>query len=367
MEDDRSCGLDIEGLKGRNGPTARKKTAFRARALRNLLKMGHCAPSVMKTMLDICGSGEGWPVKLAGGLPGGIGNTGFECGGITSPLILFGLRHGLTDLRDGLPLVFYLGHDHLRRFLDRNRTPFCREIRGDNYRLTRCMRAVCYAPEIAASAFAREDTSAIEGERREAYSLLYAYMAGEGFHCSQQVLRGLSAVVPESGELLDATSGYLGGTLMTGMTCSAYTAGVMALGLSRCEFEDSFLRVMRMIVLMKTGGDAFADHINKFSKVMNLGDRLAQWFIGEFGSTQCQTLTGCDFSSPAAVGRYIETGGLVRCRAIAEKVTDKVLSMSPIGPAASRQESGKVRFLNYILRSGVCHKHKCNEVFSCLI
>jgi hypothetical protein len=158
-------------------------------------------------------------------------------------------------------------------------------------------------------------------------------MAVEGFHCSHQVLQRLSPVIPVSRELLDATSGYMGGTMFAGMTCSAYAAGVMALGLRMCEFEDSFPRVLRMIVLMKTGGDAFADPINKFNKVMNLGNRLGQWFIEEFGSTQCQALTGCDFSSRESVRRYIETEGLERCRKIADKVADQVLRFSRLaGP-----------------------------------
>ena len=153
-------------------------------------------------------------------------------------------------------------------------------------------------------------------------------MAAGGFHCSYQVLRRLSPVIPVSRELLDATSGYVGGTMFTGMTCSAYAAGVMALGLRMCEIEDSFPRVVRMIVLMKTGGEAFADPINKFNKVMNLGNRLGQWFIEEFGSTQCQAITECDFSSPAAARRYIGADGLARCRDIADKVANQVLRLS---------------------------------------
>ncbi len=95
-----------------------------------MLRMGHCAPTVMKSMLEISGSEEEWPIEAAAGLPGGIGDTGFECGGITSPLLFFGLRHGLRDPRNGLPLVFYKGHEHIRQFVDRNGTPFCREIRA---------------------------------------------------------------------------------------------------------------------------------------------------------------------------------------------------------------------------------------------
>lgn len=40
---------------------------------------------------------------MTAGLPGGIGNTGFECGGITSPLIQLGLEYGLSAKDDGLP------------------------------------------------------------------------------------------------------------------------------------------------------------------------------------------------------------------------------------------------------------------------
>ena len=51
-------------------------------ALANLLRMGHCAPTVMKTILDISPAEKEWLVRLSAGMPGGIGNTGFECGGV---------------------------------------------------------------------------------------------------------------------------------------------------------------------------------------------------------------------------------------------------------------------------------------------
>jgi hypothetical protein len=64
--------------------------------LSNLLRMGHCAPTIMQTMLDVSETDAQWLVKLTAGLPGGIGNTGGECGGVTAPLVLLGLRHGLA-------------------------------------------------------------------------------------------------------------------------------------------------------------------------------------------------------------------------------------------------------------------------------
>jgi hypothetical protein len=59
--------------------------------------------------------------------------------------------------------------------------------------------------------------------------------------------------------LVDAVSGFIGGTVFTGRTCSALTAGVVALGAVLGTLERSRLRVLRMIGLMAVGGDAFAD------------------------------------------------------------------------------------------------------------
>ena len=66
----------------------------------------------MQTLLDLGNTKEEWLVRMTAGLPGGIGNTGFECGGITAPLIQLGLEHGLSAKHDGLPTVIYAGHDY---------------------------------------------------------------------------------------------------------------------------------------------------------------------------------------------------------------------------------------------------------------
>ena len=81
--------------------------------------MGHCAPTVTQTLLDASDAEAPWLVKLTAGLPGGIGNTGGECGGVTAPLILFGLRHA---------------HDPARKWFE---TEFgstqCRTLAGCNF------------------------------------------------------------------------------------------------------------------------------------------------------------------------------------------------------------------------------------------
>jgi Putative redox-active protein (C_GCAxxG_C_C) len=74
----------------------RTKMIYRRRGFSNLLKMGHCAPSVMQTIHDLENTKEEWLVRMCAGLPGGIGSTGFECGGITAPLIQFGLVNATT-------------------------------------------------------------------------------------------------------------------------------------------------------------------------------------------------------------------------------------------------------------------------------
>ena len=103
---------------------------LRRRSMSNLLRMGHCAPTVMQTLLDASDTEAEWLVKLTAGLPGGIGNTGAECGGVTAPLVLIGLRHARDAVHEGLPPVIDKGHDLLHRFAGRHGTTLCREIRG---------------------------------------------------------------------------------------------------------------------------------------------------------------------------------------------------------------------------------------------
>jgi hypothetical protein len=141
------------------------------------------------------------------------------------------------------------------------------------------------------------------------------------------VLADLGYAPAEHRELFDATSAFLGGTLFMGGTCSAFTAGVMAIGFRTGEIEDSRLRVIRLLAIMTVGGDAFGDHLNKFNPSMNSGYRLSRWFASEFGSTQCRRITGCDFADAKGVSDYIDCGGVARCRAIGCRVAEQVQLM----------------------------------------
>jgi hypothetical protein len=278
----------------------------------------------MQTLLDISATKKEWLVKLSAGMPGGIGNTGFECGAVTSPLAIMGLRYGLREMDGDLPLILERGHALCQHFLACHKTLQCKQIRGNDRFPKHCIRPVCLSPQLFLASTANNGQAAIPPETREAYHRLYSHWAKEEFHCAQAVFRHLNYATSEHRELFDAVSAFMGGTLCMGMTCSAFAAGVMAVGLRIGEIENSPPRVMRMLFRMTFGGNAFDEKINKFNRPMNAGYRLSKWFRQEFGSTQCQAITGCDFSTRAGVNTYIERDCVRRCREIAAKVAEKV-------------------------------------------
>ena len=118
----------------------------------------------------------------------------------------------------------------------------------------------------------------------------------------------------------------------------------MALGLALGEIENSRPRVARMIATMAVGGDAFADELNAFNRVMNLGHELSEWFEAEFGSTQCRALTRCDFASTADVDEYIDRDGTAECARLARRVAERVSATVERATMASHpDEAGPTR------------------------
>jgi hypothetical protein len=278
----------------------------------------------MQTLLDVSGINQDWLVKLSAGLPGGIGNTGFECGAMTSSLEFLGLRYGLRDGNDGLPVVFERGHALCQHFVACHKTLQCKEIRKDDHFPKRCIRPVCLSPQLFLAATANNNEATIPPQIRESYRRIYSHWLKENFHCARAVFSHLQYTTAEYQELFDSVSAFMGGTLFMGMTCSAFAAGVMAVGLQIGEIENSPARVIRMLYRMTFGGDAFDEKINKFNRPMNTGYRMSKWFKQEFGSTQCQAITGCDFSTQAGVSKYIKDNCMTRCREIAARVAEKV-------------------------------------------
>ena len=144
--------------------------------------MGHCAPTVMQTLLDVSETEAEWLVTLTAGLPGGIGNTGAECGGVTAPLVPIDLRLGRDATHDGLPPVIDKGQDLLQRFARCQGTMLCREIRGTDRLPLRCVGAVRQAPELCAQALSTDGASVIPAPIRREYQRLYAHFGEQQFH-----------------------------------------------------------------------------------------------------------------------------------------------------------------------------------------
>jgi hypothetical protein len=287
----------------------------------------------MQTILDVSSIDGEWLVKLSAGMPGGIGNTGHECGAVTSPLAVLGTQHGLREVDRGLPVVIDRGHALCRDFLACHQTLQCREIRTKGGFPRQCVGPVLRSAELWRGAVDDARPDAIPEGTRAGYSRLYSHFAEHEFHCAQAVLGHLGYSPTEHREVFDAASAFLGGTLLMGRTCSALTAGVMAMGLRAGEIENSRLRVIRLLAIMTVGRDALDDRLNKFNASMNRGNRLAKWFASEFASTQCRKITGCDFSDPEAVSDYIAGDRIMKCRAIAREVAEQVELMLAVGSA----------------------------------
>lgn len=308
----------------RTEQSLRTKRMYWGWSVANLLRMGHCAPTVMKTLLDVSGTQKEWLVKLSAGMPGGIGNTGFECGAVTSPLVLMGLHYGLRGKDDCLPEIFDHGHALYQNFLTCHKTIHCKKIRGKDRFPKHCIRPVCLSPQLFLASMSNHSQTAIPLETRESYCRIYSHWVKENFHCARAVFDHLQYTTEGHQELFDAVSAFMGGTLLMGMTCSAFAAGVMAIGLQSGEIENSPQKVIRMLFRMTFGGNAFDESINKFNRSMNTGYRMSKWFTKEFGSTQCQAITQCDFSTMTGVSKYIRSSCVTQCKHIAKKVTEEV-------------------------------------------
>jgi len=312
------------GKNNQSYPSLGTKLLYWKQSAANLLRMGHCAPTVMQTLLDVSGAQKEWLVKLTAGMPGGIGNTGVECGAVTSPLVLMGLRYGLREENGGLPAIFDHGHGLCQRFISSHKTIHCKQIRGKDRFPKHCIRPVCLSPQIFMASLSNDGQTTIPPEKRETYHRIHSHWVKENFHCARAVFDHLQYTAEEHPELFDAVSAFVGGTMFMGMTCSAFTAGVMVVGLRIGEIENSPLKVIRLLGRMTFGGNAFDEKINKFNRSMNIGYRMAKWFRTEFGSTQCQAITKCDFSTAAGASKYIENDCIARCEEIVAKVAEMV-------------------------------------------
>jgi hypothetical protein len=65
----------VDALSPSLDPGTDNARRLRSRSVANLLRMGHCAPTIIQTVLDVSQVDAQWLIKLLAGLPGGIGNS----------------------------------------------------------------------------------------------------------------------------------------------------------------------------------------------------------------------------------------------------------------------------------------------------
>jgi hypothetical protein len=88
-----------------SGVTAGVLQRKQLRSANNMLRIGHYAPSIMQTLLEIYDIDNKNLVRYAGGLAGGIAGMSMECGGITAPLMFLSLQNDYTAPNTALDLI----------------------------------------------------------------------------------------------------------------------------------------------------------------------------------------------------------------------------------------------------------------------
>ena len=290
----------------------------------NYHRMGHCAPSVMQSLLDINNIRNKELVRISGAMAGGIGGPKMECGALTVPLMFLGYHAGIpADINEKL-LIIREAQTYYNEFYHNNGSTICTNIRDRHE--NGCWKAVSGFYNAFMNSL--KNTVTLPAETEESYSLLLKAFNDNGFHCSHSVLNRLNSHVDLNKELYEVSWPFIGGIALLNRTCGALAAGVMALSSSESKIENSYLRVARMNKMLKEDDDrALNDEINEFNRAINSGTELGTWFRKEFGSTTCLKICGYNFAQKRDVANYLSGNCMGRCSLITDKVADKVISM----------------------------------------
>ncbi len=293
-------------------------------SLRDVLKIGHCAPSGMQTLLRIRGVEDGQMMMQVSGMGGGIGLREAECGSVTSSISTLGLMFGTETDDSGMPKTIAVGQRFLDRFADTNGSVLCGQITPNKRAFRPCIKAMCSTPGLLMALVDEQSGTVVSADGVEAAEVnkkLLKHFSGCDFHCAQTVLEDLADVIDADDELLRSSYGFVGGTLLKGMTCGALVAGVHAIGLKFGGVEESYLRVLKLMGLFKFSPDnAMKENVNKANRAMNTSYLLALLFEEEFASTTCRDIVQTDFSTRAGVDKYISENTIDKCGQISEFV-----------------------------------------------
>lgn len=156
-------------------------------------------------------------------------------------------------------------------------------------------------------------------QSRKAEAGTKAYDYEKEYHCcSQATLRALQeALGLEDPLALKAASTMCGGVALSGQTCGALSAGVMAIGMQRgrLNLEEGFETVLR---------------------AMLPANRLVRWFESEYGSTVCRNISGLELSeetlklmtaNPEGALKALDPAMVEKCAQICRRTAEKVLEI----------------------------------------
>ena len=298
-------------------------TYYDMKSLTTYLKMGHCAPAVMDAILHFLDKKDDYMVQLSSGFPGGIGGLGYECGGITSSIMVLGMELGYNYNQREVPNIIKYGLLNIKKFKEKNQYIICSKIQNNG--INACKNVIATAPKICLYCTRVDDPFIkIEIQSNKAYINILNYFQNNSFHCTHSVLYNLSNIIDINDKILRVSWGFVGGTLLQGLTCGALTAGVLAIGTKFGASKDKFSRVMKLMRMMKKNEDYNKENLNNFHKAMMISKDFGKWFEKEFGSSQCKEITQCNFSSCDDIDNYISNKKLNNCRKIVSKVSEKI-------------------------------------------
>jgi C_GCAxxG_C_C family probable redox protein len=141
----------IPGIIANASETLPKATIYltersKLRCLCTVLRMGHCAPSVMSTLIDGRRNARyEHMIEITSGMPEGIGRIGAECGAVTSPIMFLGRKLGYDTSNGETPMVITLGRRYVNMFRDLHGSIYCRDIRTPDSGISPCRKAICGA------------------------------------------------------------------------------------------------------------------------------------------------------------------------------------------------------------------------------
>ncbi|HUX96612.1 MAG TPA: C-GCAxxG-C-C family protein [Bacteroidales bacterium] len=294
------------------------------KTINNVLRMGHCAPSIMQTLLDINNIQNKNMVLNSGAMAGGIAGANTECGALTAPIMFLGFRNKESaEIPDKLELISK-AQTYLNEFNAYNGSSVCSRIRHQG--MHACRKAMYNFHDIYVRAISAP--SRLSEESKKSYSLLLKTFDENKFHCAHNVLNNIKDKIPVTKEMLDSTWLFIGGIAMLNRTCGALTAGVIALSSVSAKIEGSYSRVAKMNRLLRQrNNNALNEEINNFNRAINYSEELGAWFRNEFGTTSCRDLWTYDFSKKKDTENYISGQCMRQCRYIAEKVGNQVTLM----------------------------------------